>query len=304
MKRFLRYTGFGLLGLLGVAVLFVGAAYALSAARLAKTYPTTVSAVAMRTDPAAVADGRHITEIRGCNDCHGADYGGKVMIDDAMLGRVVAANLTPGGRVGTWTDADFTRAIRQGIAPDGKPLLIMPSHEYRHLSDADVGALIAFLRSLPAVRRALPEHHVGPLGRILHVTGGAPLVAAELLAEAEVNGQAPHAGPAEPGPTAAYGAYLATSCLGCHGDDYSGKTIVGAPPGTPPAANLTPDRATGLGAWDEADFKTLLRSGTRPDGSKVHPFMPIAMTSKLTDEEVAALWAYFSSLKPVNAPGR
>lgn len=295
MRRLLRTTGLGLLALVGLAAVLVGIAYAVSARRLAHAYPTDVRAVAMRTDAGAVADGRHIADIRGCFDCHGADYGGKTMDIPAPVATISGSNLTRGGRTATWTDADFTRAIRNGVDPDGRPLLIMPSSEYHHLSDADVGALIAFLRSLPAVTRDLPDNRLGPIGRVLHVTGKAPLAAAELIAA----GQAVPAvavsatsGPVE------RGQYLASSCIGCHGADFGGQKMAGMPPGTPPAANLTP-HAQGLGRYDAASFATVLRTGTRPDGTTTHPMMPIAMTSKLTDAEVADLWAFFSSLPPV-----
>ena len=66
-----------------------------------------------------------------------------------MLAILSASNLTKGqGGVGaSYTDADFVRALRHGVRPDGKSFLIMPANLYAHLSDADVGALIAYIRS-------------------------------------------------------------------------------------------------------------------------------------------------------------
>lgn len=169
----------------------------------------------------------------------------------------------------------------------------MPSAEYHNLRDADVGALIAFLRSLPPVARGLPASRLGPVGRVLHATGKAPVSADLIAAGQAVPAVAVSAtsGPVE------RGQYLASSCVGCHGADYAGQKMVAGPPGTPPAANLTP-HADGLGRYSAETFATVLRTGTRPDGTTTHPMMPIAMTSKLTDAEVADLWAFFSSLPP------
>ena len=94
------------------------------------------------------------------------------------------------------------------------------------------------------------------------------------------------------GPTAEYGAYLATSCTGCHGEELTGGPIPGMPPGTPPALNLTRDEQTGLGRWTEADFARALREGKKPDGSELKAPMPWKLTAQLTDDELHALWLH------------
>ena len=65
-----------------------------------------------------------------------------------MIGTLRAPNLTPGGVGGTYTDTDWIRALRHGVAPDGTPLVFMPSWEYYYLSKEDLGALIAYLKQL------------------------------------------------------------------------------------------------------------------------------------------------------------
>jgi len=98
------------------------------------------------------------------------------------------------------------------------------------------------------------------------------------------------------GPTAAYGAYLATACAGCHGKGFSGGHIPGTPPDWPDAANLTPD-PSGLANWSEADLRKALRDGVVPGGRALKTdYMPVRVTKYLTDEEIGALYAYFRSL--------
>jgi cytochrome c553 len=94
----------------------------------------------------------------------------------------------------------------------------------------------------------------------------------------------------------AYGAYLATSCAGCHGADFSGGHIAGTPPSWPDAANLTPD-PSGLADWSEADFRQALRDGVVPGGRRLQTdYMPVRVTRNFTDEEISALYAYLRSL--------
>ena len=118
-----------------VAVLLVLAAscaavvYALTESRLTQTYEVVAETVMIPTDDASLARGRHVAIISGCVDCHGDNLAGRVFFENAMIGRFVASNLTAGkGGVGArFSDQDWIRAIRHGVRPDGKPLLVMPS---------------------------------------------------------------------------------------------------------------------------------------------------------------------------------
>ena len=89
----------------------------------------------------------------------------------------------------------------------------------------------------------------------------------------------------------AYGEYVGRMCAGCHGANYAGGPPLA--PGTPPVADLRPSALKG---WTEADFLRALREGKRPDGSDIDPFMPWNMTSRMTDTELRALWAFLSQL--------
>lgn len=296
MTKWLRRFGIGLGVLLGVLALGVGLAIAESRSRLAERSVVTDDAVTVPTDEAGLAEGRRLFLARGCADCHGERGEGRVVMDDAP-GRLVATNLTE--LPGRFDDADYVRAIRDGIAPDGRPLVFMPSNEYHGLSDRDVGALIAYLRALPPVTSALPVTEVRPLGHVLHVAGVFPLVPAERIDPSAQREPAP-----EPAPTAEYGRYLAVGCTGCHGEGLSGGPIPGAPPELGVPGNLTP-HATGLLAWDEAAFVRAMRTGMRPDGTQLNPQqMPWRSLQHMTDVELQALYAYLRTVAPREAGTR
>ncbi len=293
MRPIVRWTGIIAGSFIGIVLLGLAIVYAVTEQRLNRRYNVEPAAVAVRSDPQTVARGRHIALTRGCTDCHGDNLGGKTFIDAAPMARLFASNLTAGqGGVGrAYRDADWVRAIRHGVGPGGRPLLFMPSHEFNTLSDDDAGALVAYLKSLPAVDHALPGNSVGPVGRVLYLAGQFPLVPAELIEHDRRPRTAPPVGP-----TAAYGAYLAVGCTGCHGTGFTGGKIPG-PPGIPEASNLT-RHETGLARWTERDFIRALREGRRPDGTKIDEFMPWRTTARMTDDEIRALWAYLRTVPP------
>ena len=197
---------------------------------------------------------------------------------------------------GTYTDTDWIRALRHGVAPDGTPLVFMPSWEYYYLSKEDLGALIAYLKQLPPVDRQMAEPELGPMGRAMMVMGQGNF----RLSAARIDHEAPRPEAPEPSPTAAYGEYLSHSCVGCHGQDLSGGPISGAPPSWPPAANITPHEA-GIRAWTKQDFFRAMREKKRPDGSSIDPVMPADM-GKMTDQELTALWRYLQTVEPKPGP--
>lgn len=293
MKRWLLRA---LVALLVVIVALVGFVWIRSAAALGQRYVIDEPPLALPTDAASLAQGEHIATTRGCRICHGPDLGGHVEVDVPAIGRLAGPNLTRGnGGIGaTLGVADWERAIRHGVAPDGRPLLFMPIRDFANLSDADTAALIAWARQVPPVDRSMPPSRVGPAGRALFAFGRMP----NLLEARLIDQHAPHAATVAAEPTAAYGRYLAGACIGCHGDHFSGGAIPGLPPSFPKAANLTPDPATGLGKWSEADFVRTLRTGKRPDGTALDPFMPWRNLSRMSDTEMAALWAYLRTLPP------
>jgi mono/diheme cytochrome c family protein len=295
LRRALRWAGIAA-GVLLMAVLLAGAGgYAASSWRLGRSYTLPAESIAVATDAATLERGRHlVTAITKCVECHGENLGGKVFIEHAPLGRLVATNLTRGrGGVGdSLSDAQLEQVIRHGVRHDGKSLLFMPSQDYVALGDADVAAIIAYVRSVDPVDNVLPASYVGPLGRALLLANEIELPAERIASAASSAGHAP---PPPAGPTAAYGRYIADvgGCTSCHGPNLSGGRIPGAPPDFKPAANLTPE---GIGHWSEDDFRRALRSGTRPDGSPIDTTMPWRLTREMTDEEIAAVHAFLKSV--------
>ncbi|MCC6927599.1 MAG: c-type cytochrome [Gemmatimonadaceae bacterium] len=273
-----------------LALLGTASAYGVSNRRGHRTYDVPEHALTVVADSQAIERGRHLATIRGCNECHAADMGGKVMIDDKAMGRLVTANLTNARSAGILSDRDWERAVRHGIRADSTPLNFMPSHEFTAFSDEDLAAIVAWTRSLPSVTRLFPPTRIGPLGRALHAAGALVLYPAE-----RIDHGAPHPVRVVPTPDVSYGKYMAAGCMGCHGENYAGGKIAGAPPDWPAAGNLTP---TGLASYSEATFRAALRTGKRPDGTTLRPPMDVRITGELTDVEVKALWAFFQSLPP------
>src|SRR5690606_15631536 len=111
--------------------------------RMNKIYAVVPQPITLPTDSATLVYGERLITTKGCNDCHGKDLGGKVFIDDAPLGLLVASNLTKGagGLPPDYGVDDWMLALKHGIGQDQKPLLFMPSHEYTMLSEGDMAAI-------------------------------------------------------------------------------------------------------------------------------------------------------------------
>jgi mono/diheme cytochrome c family protein len=287
----LRYLAVSVLSIVVTAFAIV---YGVSSYRLHRKHAVQARQISIPTDLATIERGRHLATTRGCVDCHGKDFGGHKVIDDPMAGEVHGPNLTrgSGGLPVNYGDADFLRAIRHGVAADGRPLVLMPSHEYATMSDEDVAATIAYLKTVPAVNRTRGPVSLGPVVRLLMVLGQFK------IAVEEIEHTAVQPASVTPAISVEYGKYLAAGCTGCHGPNMSGGRIAGAPPDWPSAANLTPHQSARISQWTEAQFVHALRTQERPDGSKLSSVMPVAF-GQMTDLELKALWAYVSSLPAV-----
>ena len=201
-------------------------------------------------------------------------------------------NLTPGaGGVGaTNTDEDWVRAIRHGVGHDGRGLSLMPSTTWYYLSDEDLGALIAYLKSLPPIDNEMPSTDLGPLGRVMLALGKLP---PEIIPNVTV---IDHSGPRpivpKPGVTVEYGKYLARTCALCHGANFNGQMI------TTDAEYLAPNLTPGgeLHYWSEEDFMNTLRTGVTPGGKHLKSAMPWKYLGQMTDDELKAVWLYLQSL--------
>lgn len=303
--RFLRMQTLGkILGGIVLAIVLVFLTIIVfSTQTLNKKVEYTDASPPIPKDSAAIARGQHLaTAISKCVDCHGRDFGGQVVFDALPMARVVAPNLTSGrgGIAGDRSDDDFLRAIRHGIGVGGRALVLMPAKNYWHMGDDDVGALIAFLRSVPPVDRELEPTKFGLIGRVLLIKGDLdPMFEAK-----DMDHTARRTAPPAADTTAEYGKYLTEvgGCTGCHGPGLSGGPIPGAPPEAKPSANLTPE---GIGGWSEADFFKALREGVRPNGTAIDTtMMPIPMTKLMTDAETKAIYMYLKTVPPKAAGGR
>lgn len=256
--------------------------------------PGEAAAVAMER---AVERGRHLVEARyGCAECHGGDFGGGVMMEAGPVATFRGPNLTlgEGGVTRDYTPADWDRAVRHGVLPDGR-LSTMPSEDFQMMSDQELGDIIAYIRSFPNVDNEVEAVRYGPIGKVLVATGSMGFSADRVTNHAE-----PH--PSEPPPaevTVEFGRHLSGICTGCHRIDFSGGPI-GGDPSWAPAANLTPHEE-GIAGWSFDDFERALLEGVRPDGTELLPPMNLVMpyANNMTPVEREALWLYLQSLPPV-----
>lgn len=305
IRRILKWIGIVVGSLIGLLVVAVLVLLIIGGARANKKYTIPVEAVTVPTGEEAVQRGEHVAVIHYCVGCHTENLGGQVYFSIPGLLTIPTPNLTSGtGGVGSlYTDEDWVRAIRHGVGHDGRALWVMPSAGFSHLSDEDLGALIAYLKSVPPVDNELPEREFEPMGRVMLALGMVPPVAADLI---DHTAQPPVA--VEEGVTVEYGEYLAhTTCTECHGASLNGKPF--GPPGQQfPTPNLTPGGE--LVAWSEEEFIETLRTGVTPSGHQLGDCpncgpdsMPWKYLGQMTDDELKALWMYLQSLPAMEQGG-
>ena len=265
--------------------------------------PAEAGAPAAKLDFAAIANqravrrGKHYLESRaGCAECHGEDFGGKVLVDSALVGTWSAPNITRGGVVKNYKPEDWVRVVRHGLKPNGKPAA-MPSQLYTSFSDQEISDIAAYLRSLPPIERASVPSKLGPLMWFRVVKGDVRL-SAEHIDHAAARPKSP---PSTLKASAELGKHITSVCSACHGTDLAGGRIAGGGPDWPPAKNLT-FHATGLEKWSLADFTKALREGTRPDGNKLDRTMPVQYTKNLKDTEIESIYTYLKAVPPKQTP--
>jgi mono/diheme cytochrome c family protein len=281
---------------LGVLAIFIGIgtlyAWWNTNRAMNKVYDIDVVDVQIPSDSVRIANGKHIAHIRGCVECHGRDLSGKAFADDAFFGRLMADNLTSGqGGLGSiYSTKDWVRTIRHGVKPDGKTVIFMPAHEFTVLTKPDLEDLIAYLKSVPPVDHTLPENDLNMPIRVMYTLTGTPhLFPAELIdhkrpIDLEIDKSSP----------LVHGKYLATTCLGCHGENFKGGPIPGVPPEWPEAANISADGYFSTHTYD--DFKKVLRTGVNAEGRTLNgQFMPWPVFKHMTDDELQSLYAFLKS---------
>lgn len=289
MKRLLIVLG----GLIGVVILLGLGLYGLGWYRLNRVYQSDPSLVTLPKDRESLLEGHRIFRYRGCEACHGDDLQGLVYLDNPAIGQVITPNLTGGqGGIGSKrTDLDLIRAVRHGLDPEGKPLLFMPSTEFYYLSNEDLAAVLAYIRSKPGFANQPEPSQLSPAGfMVMNLTREITFLPAELIPHED----SPPAAP-EPALTSAYGEYLALSCPVCHGMGLSGGEIPGFPPEWPAAGNLTTGAGSRLVSWGEAGFIDIMRDGEK-HGRAIHPdYMPWTSYRHMSDPELRAVYLYLTS---------
>jgi mono/diheme cytochrome c family protein len=271
--------------------------------------PTGVPTDFTSTDP--IARGQYLTRAADCQACHtakgGAPFAGGLAFN-LPFGTIWSPNITPdkANGIGGWSDAQFTRAVRQGVDDQGQPLYpAMPYGAFAYMTDADVLAIKAYLFSLKPVPQADKEDTLAfPFNqRFLMVIWRALFVPNQRFA--------PH-----PDRTAQWnrGAYLAEAMAHC-GDCHTQRSLAqsldnnskyaGAVAAGWKAYNITGHRLSGVGAWSDADLAQYLATGHADGRGTAAGPMGEAVDlslSHLTPSDIASLVVYLRSIPAVSTP--
>jgi mono/diheme cytochrome c family protein len=277
MKRILRWIVVGFAGVARVAALVGLGGFVASEVMIRLPADAPLSKLRAAHDSGAVGRGRRVAILQGCQDCHGANLEGKLFHDEPALVRAWAPNLTLAAA--GQSDAELERAIRHGVAADGRALWIMPSSAFSRLTDAEVSDLIAYVRSHKPAGTKRPRLQVGPIGR-LGVLLGKFRSEPQLLRTTEARAPLPDLGAGY-----AEGRRLARACVECHGPALKGDEGVGSP-------DLT--IAT---SYELADFERLLRTGVAAGNRRVGMMSDSAPKrfNALTSGQIAELHGYLKA---------
>lgn len=242
-----------------------------------------------------------VQSVMGCGNCHTPLDPAGPMLEQDLSGRVVediepflaiAHNITPASRIADWSDAELGRAIREGVRPDGSIIgPPMPFMAYRSISDQDLSAIVAYLRTVPAIENDLGDSEY----RIpLPPAYGPPI-------------EAPASAP-ERGVSKEYGEYLArlAHCMECHspqtptgpdwGDGFArGGFEFRGPWGISVSSNLT-DHPDGLAEHTDDEVKAMIIQGIRADGSRMLPPMPYGYLARMSGDDLDAIVLYLRSI--------
>ena len=279
------------------------------------------SNVKVEITPARLARGKYLYNLADCDGCHsqrdfsrfdgpvvesGRGRGTVFPPDMGLPGVVAPRNITPDEEtgIGNWTDGEKIRAIREGISRDGTALFPMMGYErFRHMSDADVYSLVAYLNTLTPVRNPLPQTKiVFPVSLLMK---GAPQPAGHVPEPDRSNKMK-------------YGEYLVTmaGCMECHtparqGKPLQGMTLAGGqefrfPGAVVVSANITPDLQTGIGRWSEQNFldrfyqyKEYAEKGSPCVGPESFTVMPWLNFAQLEPEDLKAIYAFLRTQQPI-----
>jgi hypothetical protein len=234
----------------------------------------------------------------------GTEGGGGIAlheIDTTFPGKLWFPNITPFA-LKDWTDAEIARAITKGIRKNGDTLTpVMPFHEFSNLYKDDVNAVIAYIRTLKSIDTTYPKRELA-----IPVSVFGPLPANDYTANAKP----------DTADKVKYGEYLISiaGCGGCHtpekGRPEEGKPFAGGNESNVPgfkvqSANITPDSATGIGAWTEEVFIAKFRNNSSKENlnrepGKYNTLMPWPFFGKMKESDLKSIYAYLRKVPPVN----
>jgi mono/diheme cytochrome c family protein len=309
----LKKIAIGIAALLGLAIV---AAVTYAHTAYDKEFQAPYPEIKASTDPEVIARGKYIVFGPGhCSYCHTSkenhqalDEGKEIPLAGGYkinlpLGTYISPNLTPDVEtgIGTYSDQELARAIRYGVAKDGRALL--PLMEFQHMTDDDLQAVISYLRTQEAVRNPVEKNKLSFMGKA---------VSAFLIKPVGPNSEPGKTSPKH-GETVEKGAYLVNNiagCAGCHTErnlmdgSFTGPRLAGGMamedetnPGfvfvTP---NITSDKQTGIGSWSKSQFIERFRHGATFKGTS----MPWQAYNRMSDEDLGAIYLYIMSLDPVS----
>jgi len=279
MTKAKKIALFAAVAVIGVLASVYAGVWLLGERIIARHYETPPIDIAASSDPAIIAEGERLAAVAGCSGCHTENLNGKLFAEAPHIFRSVTANiprLAP-----SYSDEDFARAIRHGVKKNGRSVIGMPSPSFYNMRDEDLSAIISFIRTQTDRGEKLPKNATWILGRLELIQGLYPPEASTIDHNA---------------PRRVYdladqtqrGEYLATiACSECHGLDFKGDPFSDAP-------GSSPDLMIAA-AYAPQQFAHLMRTGEPVDGRDLRLMSGVARDrfSRFTDEEVAALHAYF-----------
>jgi mono/diheme cytochrome c family protein len=281
----LRIGGTALAGILALVVGLLAAVMARGAYLLYAPVSTPQMEVNIDYSPERLARGEHLA-VTLCASCHSETgglplVGGKNLSEDigVGMGDLYPPNITSGGRVASWSDAEVVRFFRYGVLPEGRRT-VMPVKNMSNLSDEDLYSVIVFLRSQPPFEGTKPDIRFSPIGLML--------VGANVFNITFEPKTGPVSAPPR-GPTAEYGRYIVSynDCVDCHGPNLDGKL--------PVPVTIGPDLRSAA-SWTRKQFVSTLRTGITPYGTELEPPMPWKQFGKLDDDELAAIHEFLMTL--------
>ncbi|HEX3945694.1 MAG TPA: c-type cytochrome [Rhizomicrobium sp.] len=276
MRRFWKWVGIALGGIALFALAAVAYVYVASEQIIGKRYPLAPSHVHASTNPTVIALGKHLVRPYGCADCHRPNLQGTFIPDFGVSSR----NLTR--LAATFSDADFDRAIRKGLRPNGTSVAeAMPADAFQYMPDGEVTAIISYIRSLKPAGADIPSPSFGLLPRVGVLAGKAHTDAYWFGTQKRALDLGLHY---------ARGREIAMSACGeCHM-----TALTGGPEGIP--GPRPPDLSL-VASYERADFLKFMHTG-KAAGNRELPMMSAVARvriSHLSDVELNQLYDYLAA---------